>query len=454
MSSSILLEEGGYPDNLFVESNESKELLKCIICTFVMKDALKSCKNDHLYCRSCLEKHVSVNGRTCPECREKIPAKADSARLANNLISELRVRCINSIAPADTAEQMPSKKKARSSSSSTYTASGTFDFSASSIHCSWTGALKDLDSHFTVCGFTVTKCSYDGCNIRMERRKLGHHEAICSHRLVNCEYCATPVKFASMDFHKCVSCLKRPVSCPNGCKATMAFDAVAAHKAICILELVDCPWKDLNACVHRCAREDMITHTQDVAAHMPGFAQALRELKTDNRELKTAITKLETHNRKLDVALTALKTDNRKLDVELTALNTQLKEVQNKVEFAWGIPNFDVAKAQYTSSEFQAFGHTLVLFFQKQENDHLFVVGLRMKTRVPGWLGSIFTVGRHNAAGDARHVGRHNAAGDARHVVWTWACKKMVQSANLTADKLLTPKGTLQIKAVVYKEIP
>jgi hypothetical protein len=128
---------------------------------------------------------LSVNGRSCPECREQIPAKVDSSRLVNNLISELLVRCTNSIVPSDTAEQTPSKKKARSSSSSsTCTASNTVDLPASSDHCSWTGALKDLDSHFTVCGFTVTKCSCDGCNISMERRKLGDHEAICSHRLL------------------------------------------------------------------------------------------------------------------------------------------------------------------------------------------------------------------------------------------------------------------------------
>ncbi len=435
MSSSNLFEEGGYPDSLFVESNHSKELLECSICTFVMIDAVKCCKNDHFYCRNCLEKHVSVNGRKCPECREKIPAKVDSSRLANNLISELRVRCINSVAPADTAEQMPSKKKALSSSSSTCTASGTVDFLASSVHCSWTGALKDLDSHFTVCGFTVTKCSYDGCNIRMERGKLGHHEAICSHRLVNCEYCATAVKFASMDSHKSVSCLKRPVSCSNGCKATITFDAVAAHKAICILELVDCSWKDLNGCAHSCAREDMTTHAQDVAAHMLGLAQALREL-------KTKIAKLETHNRKLDVALTALK--------------TELRKVKNEVEFAWGIPNFDVAKSEYTSAKFQAFGHTLWLMCRTNK-DGCHRLELKMKSRVPGRLGFRFSVGRHNVAGDARHVITMSAINLLDYPTssggWAWSYK-MVQSTKLTVDKLLTPEGTLHVKAVVVYKAP
>jgi hypothetical protein len=415
---------------------------------------------------------VSVNGRTCPECREKIPAKVESARLVNNLISMLRVCCTNSIAPADTAEQMSPKKKACSSSSSTCTASNTVDLTASSDHCSWTGALKDLHSHFAVCEFTVTKCSSDGCNIRMERGKLGHHEAICSHRLVKCEYCATPVKFASMDSHKSVSCLKRPVSCPNGCKATMTFDAVAAHKAICILELVGCPWKDLNACAHRCAREDMTTHTQDVAAHMLGFAHALREIKTDNRELKTSITKLETHNRKLDVALTALKTDNRKLDVELTALKTdnrkldveltalktELRKGEKEVEFAWGIPNFDVAKAQYTSSEFEAFfGHSFFLKFWPCK-DGYHGVYLNMKSRLPGRIGFKFTVGRHNAMGDARHVVITSSPTlndyPSSDGIWAWGYAKMVQSSNLTVDKLLTPEGTLHIKVVVFKKIP
>ena len=43
------------------------------------------------------------------------------------------------------------------------------------------GALKDVDTHFTVCEFTVTNCSYDGCNIPMERRMLGHHVNVATH---------------------------------------------------------------------------------------------------------------------------------------------------------------------------------------------------------------------------------------------------------------------------------
>ena len=112
----------------------------------------------------------------------------------------------------------------------------------------------------------------------------------------------------------------------------MTFDAIAAHKAICILELVDCPWKDLNGCAHRCAREDMTTHSQDSTVHMFGFAQALRELKADNRELKTevaALRKFETDIRELKTDNRELMTDNRELKNKVAALETGLRNVSS-----------------------------------------------------------------------------------------------------------------------------
>jgi hypothetical protein len=91
--SSSHLEEGGYPDTLFIGSHSCT--LNCSICFKVIRNGVRACKNDHYYCNDCLRKHLRVNQKTCPDCREKIQANKalQPARLLNTQISELPVKC-------------------------------------------------------------------------------------------------------------------------------------------------------------------------------------------------------------------------------------------------------------------------------------------------------------------------------------------------------------------------
>jgi hypothetical protein len=96
---SILNEEGGYSDDLFIASHS--EGLDCGICFNVMKDPVKACVDggDHFYCRSCLGKHLQINQKSCPACLARISTRKplQSARVLNNVISDLPVRCFTSV---------------------------------------------------------------------------------------------------------------------------------------------------------------------------------------------------------------------------------------------------------------------------------------------------------------------------------------------------------------------
>jgi hypothetical protein len=105
-------------------------------------------------------------------------------------------------------------------------------------------------------------------------------------------------------------------------------------------------------------------------------------------------------------------------------------------------------------TNFYAFGHTLYIQLAKKHNGFCGLF-LCMRSKVPSQIGFKFTVGRYNAEEGSEHVKTHDPRVLSDYPScngnWNSGVLKAVPVTDLNTDKLLTPEGTLQIKAVVYK---
>ena len=275
--SEYYLDPGGFCDKIFIGPHS--ESFNCTICLQVMKDSVR-CGNDHHCCRSCMTTHIAANGSRCPTCRTGLPSNLKSVNVINNLIGELSVRCHTAKDTPPIAEQpAPKKKRGNASNNASSTAS---------LSCSWTGQLKDLEDHMQSCGFVIVKCRFEECNIRMLRRQLGNHEAICENRLVRCDLCHDDMKLPQLVDHQAV-CPYRSIACPNECGEQFPLNSLETHRSTCPLEPVDCPWKALVGCEHRGPRRDMPAHSADAGCHFTGITRKLQELSDKNKELSDEI---------------------------------------------------------------------------------------------------------------------------------------------------------------------
>ena len=84
MASKLALYDTGYEDERF--EHVVSQTLHCIICTNVIKDPVMCQRNEHLFCRACITRHL-INFHTCPTCMEPL------TRTVMNLLSELKIRC-------------------------------------------------------------------------------------------------------------------------------------------------------------------------------------------------------------------------------------------------------------------------------------------------------------------------------------------------------------------------
>jgi hypothetical protein len=179
-------------------------------------------------------------------------------------------------------------------------------------------------------------------------------------------------------------------------------------------------------------RRDMAAHTSDASIHFTGMATKLLQM-------SEKVNKLEAENDELTAKVKVLEKDVR-------------------VTFLWEIPKFDTTKVSYVSPDFQAFGHTLILRLVNNNID-FYKLALNMKSRMPDKLGYEFIVGRYNAAEASEHVKSQNSlrlldfSAEATNGTWGWGYDKFAALAltEFTREKLLTPEGALQIKAVIYK---
>ena len=145
--------ELGYDDERF-ESVVSKNY-HCVICLNVFKDPVMCRNNEHLFCRTCITKHL-VNSKKCPTCMQKLSVNTlrEAPRFVTRCLAELRIRC------------------------------DYFDRGCGFVE------LEKLERHVKECDYAPVTCSNEGCKLEMNKRDLIHHEtAVCEQRRVKCHDC-------------------------------------------------------------------------------------------------------------------------------------------------------------------------------------------------------------------------------------------------------------------------
>ena len=147
-------QEYGYEDDRF--ENVVNPNFHCSICLNVLKEPKMCQRNQHVFCSSCIERHLQ-NSATCPECMEELTVDTlnQAPRVLVNCLSELNINC-------------------------DYFTRGCRDFVQ----------LGGLQSHVVNCGFAPVKCSNDGCAVVVNKRDQIHHETeVCELRKVKCHDC-------------------------------------------------------------------------------------------------------------------------------------------------------------------------------------------------------------------------------------------------------------------------
>ena len=148
-------EYGGYETTRF--QKDVDENFHCSICYNVLKEPRMCKNNEHMFCLTCVTRHLNLNSETCPQCNEHLSVSTlrQVPRVVNNYLSELKIKC---------------------------------DFA--SRGCPEFIRLEALRSHVVNCGYTPVLCSNEECGMEINRHDKVRHECeICEYRKVKCHEC-------------------------------------------------------------------------------------------------------------------------------------------------------------------------------------------------------------------------------------------------------------------------
>ena len=240
--------QGGY--EYFVD-DPIPERFQCSICTKVLRDArLTECCGQH-FCNSCLTDWIKQRNM-CPHCRKaRFQSMINKERIRD--INELHIRCTN-------------REKG----------------------CDWVGEMGVLEDHLKSdkgCGYVIVECCKQGggklCGKSLERRHLASHQKNeCKYRPYTCEYCGLRDTFERIAIGNPLlillrkgssqkrsshydECNEYPLECPNKCgKNNIKRKDMEAHRDICPLERLDCPFNARDCC-NNILRKDMESHKRE-----------------------------------------------------------------------------------------------------------------------------------------------------------------------------------------------
>ena len=159
---------GGYEEDRF-ESNVDVKL-KCSICLKVLRDPVQ-CPNEHYFCRSCIQRNLSHNAKTCPVCEHSLTEETltKPPRIVTQLLGNLMIRC-------------------------DYENRG----------CQELIKLEFLDRHVQYCGYLPTRCTNPCCTEMMNRHEKERHEReLCEFRQIVCDECGERLILKSSRVHPC-----------------------------------------------------------------------------------------------------------------------------------------------------------------------------------------------------------------------------------------------------------
>ena len=155
----------GYDDERF--ENPVPQNLHCAICLNVLKQPMQCLKNEHSFCKPCINRHLQVIQK-CPVCIEPLTQQMlRPSRLVADLLSELKISCDNS-----------------------------------SRGCGKFVKLEVLEVHVGNCEFSPVQCSNEGCELIVNRKdQLDHEMNECDFRLAKCRVCGERVNHWERKFH-------------------------------------------------------------------------------------------------------------------------------------------------------------------------------------------------------------------------------------------------------------
>ena len=312
----------GYDCGLF--TNPPHERYVCLICQMVIREAHLITACGHHFCRSCLDQWLEDND-VCPICREEDTTHVPNMNMDRE-INGLEIHCPN---PENNQDRANHKEK-----------------------CSWSGELRDLQSHLAGCGYEMVTCTNKGCRVIMKRKLLAKHlQKNCCHRLVQCEHCHFDVPYWKITGEISKSshvppippihhseCPEYPMACPNRCGVTgIRHRAMRDHHSSCPLEPLECPFKDAG-CTEKIARKDMEHHmTTNQQNHMQlffqSFQQSIQQVKQELQGTKQELqdTKYEIRNAKQELCDTKQELQDTKQGIQDTKQELQdtKKELQD-----------------------------------------------------------------------------------------------------------------------------
>ena len=159
---------GGYEEHRFEDKVDIK--LRCSVCLKIFKDPVQ-CPNEHYFCRSCIQRNLRHNAKTCPVCKHPLTEEAltNPPRILTQLLESLMIRC-------------------------DYENRG----------CKELIKLEFLDRHVQTCAFSPTRCTNTGCTEVINRHeKERHKRELCQFRKIVCNECGEQVIWKSSRLHPC-----------------------------------------------------------------------------------------------------------------------------------------------------------------------------------------------------------------------------------------------------------
>ena len=159
---------GGYEEDRF--ENEVDIKLQCSVCLKVLKDPVQ-CPNEHYFCRSCIQRNLRHNAKTCPVCQHPLTEQTltKPPRILTELLESLMIRC-------------------------DYENRG----------CRELIKLEFLDRHVQDCRYSLTRCTNACCLEVINRYEKERHEReLCEFRQIVCHECGERLILKSSRVHPC-----------------------------------------------------------------------------------------------------------------------------------------------------------------------------------------------------------------------------------------------------------
>ena len=168
--------------------------------------------------------------------------------------------------------------------------------------CKWTGELRSLEAHLTVCDFSFIPCpnqcsDFSGKIVKVLVKELKKHKLICPRRQHMCRHCKEVGEFADITTFHLQKCPNLKVTCPNtSCRKRVFRRDVTNHRKECLFEEVPCKYARIG-CNARVPRREREEHESNAEQHLQLAVDTVSDLKSKLDEQQAVIFMLKNFNK-------------------------------------------------------------------------------------------------------------------------------------------------------------